>query len=194
MTRFHALTLTLLIIAFICTWQTANARRYNGYRVGPRIIENIPVAPPPGHVLPPQHQPPPPGESAQPSPIAIDNAQPRAEDPSPMDTALEALNDMAQPKTTPREQANYIGNWVANVGPAVRVQLNLQKNGTFAWQASSGDRANGFRGTYVIDQNVLTLTRTDGKSLSLNLSPNEGGFNLKSERTRDAGLDFFAAE
>jgi tetratricopeptide (TPR) repeat protein len=90
-----------------------------------------------------------------------------------------------------------VGAWTSTRDDATEFDLNLTEDGNFTWAFAARDQqAQGFGGTYTVEQNVLVLERKDGGSLMAEVSVNNtGGFNFRLLGTsdEDKGLEFVRA-
>lgn len=136
---------------------------------------------------------PPSTQSAAASPATTNNAQM---------TALQLLAGLSSGQTqsqpaapTPQPEqpaAGHVGNWTASLPNNTTVQLSLQADGTFAWNATSNGKSSEFRGTFRLQNETLTLVRSsDNQQLVGTFTPSaNGGFNFKLNGAKDSGLDF----
>jgi hypothetical protein len=115
-------------------------------------------------------------------------------------TALQLLADFAgdAQATAPSAEAdqglgfNRVGIWTATVSNGAVVQLNLQADNSFVWLASVNGKQSTFQGTYAMDGESLTLTRSnDNQRLAGSMAiTGENAFTFKLSGTQDAGLSF----
>ena len=113
-------------------------------------------------------------------------------------TALDLLSNFGGVETTPvdspapQPQAfNGVGNWSATLSNGATVQLDMRNDGSFTWTANKSGKQSTFSGTFSLNGQSLTLTRSDSQKLSGNLlSPNANGFTFKLDGVKDNGLQF----
>jgi hypothetical protein len=116
-------------------------------------------------------------------------------------TALQMLSNFggvpAQAPAPPAEGGqglgfNNVGTFVATLSNGAVVRLNLQANGAFVWLADSNGRQSTFQGTFNMNGQSLTLTRSnDGQQLAGSMSiTGTDSFTFKLNGTQDAGLAF----
>jgi hypothetical protein len=116
-------------------------------------------------------------------------------------TALQMLSNFggvpAQAPAPPAEGGqglgfNNVGTFVATLSNGAVVRLNLQANGAFVWLADSNGRQSTFQGTFNMNGQSLTLTRSnDGQQLAGSLTvTGADSFTFKLNGTQDAGLAF----
>lgn len=129
-------------------------------------------------------------------------AQPAREDSTgtAQRTALQLLADFASESqaTAPSAEAdqglgfNRVGIWTATLSNGAVVQLNLQADNSFVWLASVNGKQSTFQGTYTMDGESLTLTRSnDNQRLAGSMTITaENAFTFKLNGTQDAGLSF----
>jgi hypothetical protein len=116
-------------------------------------------------------------------------------------TALQLLSNFsgesAQAPAPPAEGGqglgfNNVGTFVATLSNGAVVRLNLQANGAFVWLADSNGRQSTFQGTFNMNGQSLTLTRSnDGQQLAGSLTvTGADSFTFQLNGTQDAGLAF----
>ena len=133
-------------------------------------------------------------------------AQPSAPAPSTgqvdvTQSALQALGGFAPPAETPAEQQTqtiaappaHVGIWRATIGNGSTVQLNLQADGRFSWEATnkSGDSST-FRGSYSVDSGSLTLKRSlDNQALAGSMTQKDSNsFTFQLSSSNAGALNF----
>jgi tetratricopeptide (TPR) repeat protein len=119
------------------------------------------------------------GQESDPSQVAV-SAQP-----------VERTADTAIAVVDPEQ---LVGAWSSTRDDASEFDLTLTEDGNFTWTFAGRDqKAQGFEGTYTVDQNVLVLERKDGGSLMAEVSVRDTeGFNFRLLGTSedDKGLEF----
>ncbi len=116
-------------------------------------------------------------------------------------TALQLLSNFsgesAQAPAPPAENVqglgfNNVGTFVATLSNGAVVRLNLQANSAFVWLADSNGRQSTFQGTFSMNGQSLTLTRSnDGQQLAGSITvTGADSFTFQLNGTQDAGLAF----
>ena len=113
-------------------------------------------------------------------------------------TALDLLSSFGgvetTPATTPAPQPqafNGVGTWAAKLSNGATVQLDMRNDGSFTWTANKSGKQSTFSGTFSLNGESLTLTRSDSQKLSGSLlSPNANSFTFKLDGVKDNGLQF----
>ena len=189
MPRFSLCIVAFSAVLITLAVSSADAARYGGRRfVGPRIIENIPVAPP---QLAPPHPPTPSDPVTVISPTAPATAAAPEAGPSAEDAAQEALRQMGGPAPQAHPaHPRHVGAWKAWVGSQLQIRLVLNANGTFQWRVINSGKTTGFDGSFTLREGTLNLVRRDGNALSLIFTERPVGFNLRAAQGQDAGLEF----
>ena len=105
-----------------------------------------------------------------------------------------ANRPVAAPKPAARPLADTLGAWTANPDPEASFKMELRDDGTFTWTFSAGSEKHSFTGTYTLNGDRLTLSRSgDGEKLVGKVTwKGEKSFNFKLDNSppEDTGLDF----
>lgn len=121
--------------------------------------------------------------------------QPAAGQPAatPQQTALDALRALGGGQVAPavpQPAVGHVGAWRASVGSS-QVQLTLNADGSFSWNANAGGKVSTFNGRFVLAGGQLTLVRADNQQLAGSwVADATGGFRFKLSGAQDSGLLF----
>ncbi|QDT69373.1 hypothetical protein MalM25_23100 [Planctomycetes bacterium MalM25] len=111
---------------------------------------------------------------------------------SPQQTALDALMSLSGGQAAPSapQAIGHVGAWRATVGSS-QVQLTLNADGSFRWNANANGKASTFAGRFSLAGGQLTLVRADNQQLAGSwVADATGGFRFKLAGAQDSGLLF----
>lgn len=105
-----------------------------------------------------------------------------------------SLDQTAAVIAKPVDPGMLIGAWTSLRDDGSQFDLNLTDDARFKWSYTPKDQpAQEFGGTYTVEQNILTLEREGGGSLTAEITPDgSGSFNFRLPGTAgdDKGLEF----
>ena len=122
-----------------------------------------------------------------PEPASTTPGVPKVAAPGPGD-------EPAGPVATPIDPKSLIGVWKASRDDGSQFGLTITADAKFTWSFTpKGQAAQGFGGTYTVEENVLALERQDGGSLIAEITPGDAGnfnFRMLGAPEADQGLNF----
>lgn len=111
---------------------------------------------------------------------------------TPQQSALDALRALGGDQVAPAapQAAGHVGAWRASVGQS-QVQLTLNADGSFRWNANANGKVSTFDGRFTLAGGQLTLVRGDSQQLAGSwVADATGGFRFKLTGAQDNGLLF----